>query len=187
MKARIIILLTLGVALVVASGAQATPILLHQSGSPGPWHGARGAWHDIYCEGPYWYAPPYNRYVVLSAQEIGRSPHPAYRNHFQDIFMQAQLQWSTDGANWNVYEKRNWQNVLRLRPGFNGMFAQETFDVTRWPGIMWRTVVEFRWYVAGTSTLLGTAIDGYSRSGIMTQYQVGVGTLSTGEGICVFP
>ena len=101
--------------------------------------------------------------------------------------MQASLEWSTNGSTWNVYQRRNWQKVGDLSPGFSARFSQETFDVTSYPNIFWRSKAEFRWYVAGTSTWLGSAIDGYSRSGIMTQYQVSVGTLSTGEGVCLFP
>jgi hypothetical protein len=173
------------VALVAASGAQATAITLSKSGSPGPWYGPIGVAHDIYCEGAYWYAPPYNRYFVLSSQEIGRSPHPSYSLYRQDIFMGTQLLWSTNGSAWNLYQPTRWRKAASISPGFSARFGQEVFDVTAYRNIMWRVNVEFRWYVAGTSTLLGTAVDGYST--VLRQYNADLFSLSTGERGCIFP
>ena len=188
MRTRILtILATLGVALVAVSSAQATAITLSKSGSPGPWYGPTIVAHDIYCEGTYWYSnsPPYNRYFVLSAQEIGRSPHPTYRYSRQDIYMGTQLLWSTNGSSWTLYQPTRWQKRPSISSPFSARFDQEVFDVTPYPNILWRVNVEFRWYVAGTSTLLGTALDGYNS--ILTNYNVKTFSLSNGERGCQFP
>jgi hypothetical protein len=184
MNVRIIsTLVALAAALVVASGASAAALTLSTAGSPGPWLSSGQGMHDIYCEGAYWYHPPYNRFFQLHAQNIGRSS--AYPNHFQDIYMQAQLQWSGDGTNWYLYERRDWQKVDRVRPGFHAVFRDETFDVSSYRGFYWRVRVEFRWYFAGTGSWIGTAVDSFTPDGIRLQYQASSFTSNaTGEGVC---
>ena len=186
MNVRIIALFAaLATALVVASSANAGALTLSTSGSPGPWlYSGDNGYYDIYCEGAYPYGPPYNRYFQLHKQNVGRSAR--YPNHFQDIYMQAQLQWSADASTWYVYERpRPWQKVDRVRSGFHAMFADEVWDVSSYPGFYWRVRVEFRWYIAGTAQWIGTAVDSFTPAGILLQYNASSFTLnSTGEGVC---
>lgn len=184
MKALLITLIaSLALGLGIASTAQAKALYFPSlsSGSPGPWLGTQSFTGDLDCTGP---APYQNagRFVTLNRQEIGRSP--MYTSSNQDIYMQARLDWSTNGATWYVYERKPWQ-VQRVAPGYSSyaLFNQAEFNVSAYRGYMWRVRVEYRWYVG--STWLGTAVHGFSQDGIFVFGSAERGTLSsTGEGIC---
>jgi hypothetical protein len=175
-------------ALVVASAAQARALALYTAASPGPWLGSGAQLaNDITCEAPDRLSPNIARYLQVNRQEIGRSP--LYPGYYQDIYMQAKIQWSSDGFNWYTYQTHGWQK-RSVAPGSSNyaLFGLEYFDVSPYPRLWWRTRLEFRWYLAGTSTWLGTAIDTFTEDGISLVYGAGSGELnSTGEGVCYLP
>ena len=188
MKARLFAMLgTLAAALIVASGAQAGALTFSTQGSPGPWLGSYGWSGDIYCEAPDRYSTTFGRYFQLQGQEVGRSA--LYANLSHDVFMQARLEWSGNGYNWFTLATRPWQKQT-VPPGSSNFarFAIESFDVSRYSGYYWRVRVEFRWYVAGTATWLGTAVDGFTENGITEQYgALALFLKSNGEGVCYLP
>jgi hypothetical protein len=189
MKTHIVTLLVvLAAALATASTATAGPITFQTTGFPGPWLGSSSpaGGFDIYCQGtfPIAGAPPYTRFFVLNPQSIGRSPHPSYLKYSQDIYMGTQLYWLDSGGA-HAYGSTRWQTRGAVNPNAPATFGQESFDVTAYPNVQWFVRTKFYWYVAGTSTLLGTAVDGYNL--IQTAYNVWLFNLSTGERGCQFP
>jgi hypothetical protein len=190
MKARLITFLVVAcIALGAASAAHAEAITLSTAGAPGPWMGA-DAFGEVYCEAPDQYSTNSNRWFQVQRLRVGRSPLYATKAH--DVFMQVRLEWSraNDGANWFLFQSKPWQKRT-VAAGFSSayaLFEQETFNVSAYAGYLWRTRVEFRWYVAGTSTYLGTAIDTFTAPGILRQHGAIRYVLNaTGEGVCFLP
>ena len=186
MKARITTLVvTVALALVSVSVAQAGALTLWQSGSPGPWlgSGAYAGLTDVSCYGPDRFSPTHPRSVWVYPQRIGRSPDRS--TLFQEISMQVRLEWSSDGYRWFTYQTRPVQRAS-VRLGYDVNFGGQYFDVTPYRGLFWRPRLEFRWYAG--STWLGSVTNGFTPDGFQRVYGGDTVTLlSTGEGVCYLP